>query len=332
MAYHDFETAGRAVLAFLHQRLGFALWMVTRTEGDDWIVLQSEDHGYGVKPGTVFRWADSFCSRMVKGDGPRIAPHSGSVPAYAAAPIGRQVPIGAYVGVPLHASEGELFGTLCAIDPEHQPLEIAGEQELVEMLAALLSTVLQAELAAEAMARRSERLELEAQSDVLTSLYNRRAWDRLLSSEEERCRRYGHHAAVVAIDLDGLKQVNDTLGHAAGDELIGRAALALRAAAREPDIVARVGGDEFAILAVECDHDGARALVDRLRATLKAEGVSASLGLAARAPATGLPGAWEAADHSMYLEKRSRGPAQRAVVESRSAAAAMPRNIPPNTR
>ena len=71
--YTDFESASRAVLAFLHDRLGFDLWMVTRTEGDDWIVLQSEDHGYGVKDGTVFRWADSFFSQMVLGRGPCIA-------------------------------------------------------------------------------------------------------------------------------------------------------------------------------------------------------------------------------------------------------------------
>ena len=74
LIFNDFEAAGQRVLAFLHQRFGFGLWMVTRTEGEDWIVLQSEDHGYGVKPGTVFRWADSFCSEMVKGNGPRIAP------------------------------------------------------------------------------------------------------------------------------------------------------------------------------------------------------------------------------------------------------------------
>lgn len=88
------------MLRLLHNRLGFDLWMVTRTEGDDWIVLHAEDHGYGIQDGTVFRWADSFCARMVEGEGPRIAPRSDAVPAYAAAPIGSQVRIGAYVGVP----------------------------------------------------------------------------------------------------------------------------------------------------------------------------------------------------------------------------------------
>lgn len=87
--FHDFESAGKATLAFLRDRLGFGLWMVTRTEGKDWIVLQSEDHGYGVEAGHVFQWADSFCSEMIKGNGPRIAPDSDDVPAYVAAPIGR---------------------------------------------------------------------------------------------------------------------------------------------------------------------------------------------------------------------------------------------------
>lgn len=102
----NFQTAARSVLAFLHRRLGFDLWMVTRTEGEDWIVLQAEDHGYNVTDGTVFRWADSFCSQMVKALGPRIAARSDDIPAYASARIGQQVKIGAYVGVPLRRADG----------------------------------------------------------------------------------------------------------------------------------------------------------------------------------------------------------------------------------
>lgn len=304
---HDFEAAGRAVLSFLHKRFGFSLWMVTRTEGDDWIVLQSEDHGYGVGPGTVFRWADSFCSEMVKGNGPRVAPDSDMVSAYVAAPIGQQVPIKAYIGVPLTKSDGTLFGTLCAIDPVRQPDGLADEQELVELLAALLSKVLNAELRSALDARRSQRLELEAQSDALTQLSNRRAWDVLLAQEEERCRRYGHPATVLAIDLDELKGVNDTLGHAAGDALIVRAADALRMAARDNDVVARLGGDEFGVIAVECDQAGADALLARTRRALVELDVKASIGMAVRLPSIGLKLAWETADQRMYVEKRSRG-------------------------
>lgn len=304
-SFSDFESAGQAVLAFLHQRLEFDLWMVTRTEGDDWIVLQSEDHGYKVDPGTVFRWADSFCSEMVKGNGPRIAPRSALVPAYAAAEIGRQVHIEAYVGVPLVREDGSLFGTLCAIDPSPQAESLAREQDLVELLGALLSSVLQLELKAQAELRHAERLKSEALSDSMTNLFNRRGWDLLLESEENRCRRYGHPAAVLVVDLDHLKQINDTQGHAAGDELIRRTGVALRQAARSLDVIARLGGDEFSILAVECDPQGAETLLARTREALAEAGIHASIGLAQRVPSEGLLSAWAAADQRMYEDKRS---------------------------
>lgn len=306
LSFRDFETSARTVLSFLRRRLGFDLWMITRTEGKDWIVLQTEGHKPGVTPGAVFRWADSFCFEMVKGNGPRMAPQTDLIPAYAASPLGRQFQVKAYVGAPLVRSDGSLFGTLCAIHPSPQPASIVDEQELVALLSAMLSRVLQLELDAAEAARRAERLEMEALVDSLTNTYNRRGWDRLLTSEEERCRRYGHSAAVLVIDLDGLKRVNDTLGHASGDALIMRAAAALRKAARANDIVARLGGDEFGVIAVECDRDGAESLLLRVRAALAEENVSASVGLAVRIPSAGIKDAWKKADQRMYEDKRSR--------------------------
>ena len=76
----DFEAASRATLSFLHQRFGFDLWMMTRVEGSDCLVLQAENHGYNVEEGTVFRWGDSFCSQMVLGHGPRVVPNAQNVP------------------------------------------------------------------------------------------------------------------------------------------------------------------------------------------------------------------------------------------------------------
>jgi diguanylate cyclase (GGDEF)-like protein len=304
----DFERAGQAVLEFLHRRLGFSLWMVTRVQGDDFIILQAKDEGYGVNPGTVIRWADSFCWQMVKGNGPRVAPDSEAVPAYAAAPVGRQVPIKAYIGVPLTHADGRLFGTLCAIDPARQPDAIVEEQDLIELLASMLSAILDSELKLSEEVRRNEHLELEALVDPLTSLLNRRAWDRLLAREEERCRRYGHTATVFVIDLDQLKEVNDTAGHAAGDALLVRVATALREVVRDIDIVARLGGDEFGLIAVECDSAGAELLLGRLREALDERQVRASVGLAVREASGGLARAWEQADRLMYAQKRTQWP------------------------
>jgi len=307
LGYTNFEGAARAALAFLHRRLGLRLWMVTRVQGDDWVVLQAEDHGYDVKDGTVFRWADSFCSRMVRGEGPRIAPRSAEIPAYAAAPIGRQVKIGAYVGVPLIGVDGDLFGTLCAIDPEVQPGTLEQEQDLVEMVGALLGSLLRTEMQFADEIRRAERIEAEALSDPLTGLYNRRGWSQQLAREEERCRRHGHQAGVLVLDLDELKTVNDTLGHFAGDQLLSRTSAVLRRVLRAQDLAARVGGDEFTILVVECGAAAAEALLGRLRAALEREGINASIGLAMRHPPRGLQAAWDEADSAMYAEKKQRG-------------------------
>ena len=302
----DFASGARQTLEFLHARLGFNLWMVTRTEGDDWIVLDANDHGYRVEAGDIFRWADSYCSRMTAGLGPRIAPDAKSVPAYFSAEINRQVDIGAYIGVPLTRGDGSFFGTLCGIDPTSKPDHLIEEQPLVELLAGLLSALLAAELRAEDARRHAEQLGTDATRDALTSLYNRRGWDTLVENEEGRSARYGHPAAVISIDLDGLKERNDTLGHQAGDALLITAAEAIKRATRTTDIVARLGGDEFAVLGVECNLTDASMLLDRLRREFEAAGIAASIGFAMRRPKEGIAKAYASADAAMYEEKRRR--------------------------
>jgi diguanylate cyclase (GGDEF)-like protein len=210
----------------------------------------------------------------------------------------------ASISVPLYGADGRVCGALCGIDSSPRPT-IADEQPLLELLGGMLNTILRAELTASAEARRIERLESEALTDPLTGTYNRRCWNRLLASEEERCRRHGHPAAILMVDLDGLKRVNDTLGHAAGDTLLVRAGAALRQAVRPHDIVARLGGDEFGILSVECDRRCGETLLARVRAALADAKVPASVGLAVRSASIGLAGAWEDADQFMYQAKRS---------------------------
>lgn len=246
----DFEDTAREVLSFLRQRLGFDLWMVTRANGDDWTVLHCEDHGYEVQPGSVLRWSDSFCSEMVNGNGPRIAPDAQLVPCYAVAPIREQLTIHSYIGVPLLLSDGSLFGTLCAIDPNCQPEKIKDDQELIEMVGKVLSKILQMELRADEEASRAERFEAQAFRDGLTGLYNRAGWEQLAVGQESRNRRFGNSTAVLVIDLDDLKIINDGEGHAAGDDAIKRAAFALTQASRTDDIVARLGAMSLGSLAL----------------------------------------------------------------------------------
>lgn len=300
----DFDDAAREALVFLRRRFGFDLWMITRTENDDWTVLYSEDHRYDVHPGQVFSWSDSFCSEMMKGNGPRIAPDSEMVAAYASAPIGKKLLIRAYIGVPLLLSDGSLFGTLCAVHPEPQPARITEDQELLDLIGMMLSKILQMELKAEEESSRAERFKAQALSDAQTGLYNRAGWEQLAACQDIRNRRYGKTSAVVILDLDDLKSVNDTEGHAAGDELIKCAASALTKASRADDIVARLGGDEFGIIGVNCDKAGGDALRDRVNHSLHQAGVSASVGLAMASAAITVSSAMAFADNQMYEEKR----------------------------
>lgn len=300
----DFDAASRRVLSHLRSQLALGLWMVTRTNGDDWIVLSALDEHYGVSAGDVLVWSESLCSRMVRGDGPRVAPSTDDVEAYRNAPLSAQVPIGAYIGVPIMARDGELFGTLCGIDP--RPRSVGDLLPLVELLADLLSSVLGHELAAEASARRADELQERAERDGLTGVLNRAGWNEVIDREAARCRRYGHGAAVVVVDLDGLKEANDADGHARGDELLVRLAEAIVAASRAGDAVARLGGDEFALLAVETGAGAGDELAGRLRVELGRRGVDASVGSQDCRPGGDLHDAWHQADLAMYQQKRAR--------------------------
>ena len=145
--FTDFDSASSEVLDFLHGRLGFALWLVTRIEEDQWVIEQARDEGYGVKAGDTFGFADTYCARMVEGQGPRFAPESADVPCYAAADIGKELPIAAYIGVPLLRADGSLFGTLCGLDPAPQGPAAGDELPLVEISGRLLSSMIEKDAA-----------------------------------------------------------------------------------------------------------------------------------------------------------------------------------------
>ncbi len=304
----DFGEASHAALELLRGQMGMSLWMVTRVTGGQQIILSAHvsGPGYPVSEGDAFHFADTLCARMVDGRGPSYAPCLGDVPAYVQAPAAAGLRIGAYVGYPLRTSDGELFGTLCAIDPEPRSGAEEAPGRLVTLVGRLLATVLDRDLRLEAERRRLELAEAVSMTDELSGLWNRRAWDRFAAAEEARCKRYGHAACVLSIDLDGLKLANDTEGHAAGDALLRRAAAAIQSAVRKQDCVARVGGDEFAVLLVECAEDAGRVVERRIAEQLATAEVGASIGLAARSTRHDLVEAWSRADASMYSQKRAR--------------------------
>jgi diguanylate cyclase (GGDEF)-like protein len=115
------------------------------------------------------------------------------------------------------------------------------------------------------LARYAEELERLSLFDSLTGLANRRYFEDMLSHHMDTSQRFGEPLSVVILDLDFFKGINDTYGHAVGDEVLKAVAAALQANARQADIVARWGGEEFGVLALRTDAAGGLALAERLR-------------------------------------------------------------------
>jgi diguanylate cyclase (GGDEF)-like protein len=158
-----------------------------------------------------------------------------------------------------------------------------------------------------------EQLEQLATHDGLTGLLNRRAFFHAAAAEVARSLRYGRPALVLVMDLDHFKRINDTFGHAAGDEVLRRFAETLRTMLREQDVVGRLGGEEFAALLPEtADADG-RSVAERIREKVaslsfgtsdQAFTVTVSIGLTTLVPSDHeVERAVERADQALYLAK-----------------------------
>jgi len=121
----------------------------------------------------------------------------------------------------------------------------------------------------ERLRRKSEKFRRLCFTDKLTGLYNRTYLEEILAREEMRVQRYKRPVAIVMVDINDLKQINDRFGHLMGDRVIKEAATLLRTHCRASDIAARYGGDEFVIFLPETSKEGAMVLVNSLRRAVR---------------------------------------------------------------
>jgi diguanylate cyclase (GGDEF)-like protein len=197
--------------------------------------------------------------------------------------------------VPLHW-DGRLRGAL-AVGFERERAVSRDELELLEAFG---------ELAAAACrnARAHAGLALAARTDALTGCLNHSAMHDALGREIERCRRKGHALSLVIVDLDEFKQVNERHGHLAGDEVLRLVGDSLRESVRAYDLVARYGGDEFAVIAMDADETTATDVARRaVEAIERALGTLGSAG-AATAATAGVA-EWQAGDSPSELIGRA---------------------------
>lgn len=181
------------------------------------------------------------------------------------------------------------------------------EKKVIERTLRLQEQTQELETTVEALRESEERLQYLTIKDDMTGLLNRRGWEECLQREESRANRNPEQLfAVAIIDIDGLKEINDTQGHYAGDRLLMNAAQAISESVRSIDHVARLGGDEFAILFVDHESEETQATMQRIETALLKVSVMASWGIAIRESDRGLLGAMKEADKRMYQMKTQR--------------------------
>lgn len=300
----SFDQAAERVLKFLRRRHDLDLWMVTRVNGDEWIVLLADDPGGRVVAGQVLPRSGSICKQVVQLICTDSIPGATEASDSRESEIADPARIGACIGAPLRSADGSLLGSLCGIHHAPYPNLDPAEHELVAVLAELLAGFMTAEIGSIELERQNERFRFEAMTDALTHLPNRRAWEQKLEREQSRALRLGETSFVSVIDLDELKMVNDTQGHAAGDELLRQTALALRYAVRDSDFIARLGGDEFAVLGIQSGTVDEADVDQRIQSALERRGIRASVGTTSGGPASRHAELWRRADARMYRRKR----------------------------
>jgi len=206
------------------------------------------------------------------------------------------------VAAPVRVGE-RLWGAVVVATDRPAPLAVGTEERLERF----------AELVALAIGNAEARAELarRAATDALTGLVNRGAFEERLAEEVARARRHGRDLALAVLDLDRFKAVNDTHGHLAGDEVLREAALRLAARTREVDVLARIGGEEFAWLMPETDGMEAWQAAERARADMagalfpEVGRVTISAGVCELALAEGPNDLYGKADAALYWAKRN---------------------------
>jgi diguanylate cyclase (GGDEF)-like protein/PAS domain S-box-containing protein len=185
----------------------------------------------------------------------------------------------------------------------------AGEPPAVVGVVSAFTDVTERRAAEQEVERLLAELAAQARTDPLTGLANRRALDERLADELRRARRDGRPAALVLVDVNGFKLLNDTWGHPVGDEVLTAIGTVLRAVTREVDLAARLAGDEFALVLPATGTAEARAVVARLHTAIAADPVLARrrVTVAAGTAAGTADAEWlyRSADAALYAVKRA---------------------------
>lgn len=252
--------------------------------------------------------SQAFCDHAIRQTDVMVVEDASQDARFAANPMVTEAPhIRFYAGAPLLTQDGYALGTLCIID--QQPRQLTPLQRTI--LADLAAIVID-----EMELRQANReLSLLAHTDPLTAILNRRSFLTLAERELGRLRRTSSPACLLVIDIDHFKQINDRLGHEAGDRALMMFARRLSEEIRVQDVFARLGGEEFGLILPDTNPTQAHAAAERLRRAVEAvafdlDGISLTLTISIgistlQLDQGGIGGAMRRADAALYGAKHA---------------------------
>ncbi len=244
----DLEQLTRPMLEFLESLTGLEstyLTTIDRSAGLQRILYSRNSAQMIIPEGLEVPWGDTLCKRAME----EGRPYTDNVSTcWGDSEAARALGIRTYLSQPVLRIDGQVFGTLCAAGADSVPLK-PDTLDILARFAGMLSLQVEREIALRRMRVENAALTEQTLCDQLTGLANRRGMEHGLTRLKAQCQRNNQRIAIAFIDLDGFKQINDTHGHEAGDRFLVHIARKLVSVVRGGDIVARIGGDEFIVLA-----------------------------------------------------------------------------------
>ncbi len=306
LPFVGFRQAASELLDRLQARHPVEQWMLIRLESDQTTVLDLRGTDPFIELGQTQAYQDTLLQRILQHGLPLLDTNIAADSILNEATAVRDHGAVAYLCAPLLSSKREPMGWLIGLSRFPREDFSQSNLDILMLYTRVLATFLEHELTAVENARRLERAENEAMRDGLTHLYNRRGWERFIAKEDVRSSLYGGATGVIIVDVDNLKVVNDTEGHAAGDAMLRSVAQVLEKSLRTTDIIARIGGDEFGILAINATQDELLMLSRRIQKALDNAELSASVGSCSGNSRRPLHQTINTADGRMYENKRQR--------------------------
>lgn len=231
---------------------------ITQHVDDDFIVVcRSDNPDNSLLNCDKFSWeADTYCRAIIESNIPLYVSDAPNDERWKDSPPFKQEGVVSYLGFPITWPNGDLFGSICVSDTQSTNYD-----SILEQVLAQFRDLINADLA---LISQYEEMRRMSVTDEMTQCYNRRGLVLLEKQESGLAKRFECGLGVVLLDLDNLKLVNDSFGHEYGDKAIVLLAEILRKTARETDIVARIGGDEFVLLVLLNESKTLDALLDRI--------------------------------------------------------------------